>query len=273
MDYPIVSPLYTLVKEKTQLQFRRDDHQAVFVTGDALLLCDLLPLLNGENTTEQILELLSQYQKTLVIELLNDLEQQGIVIENTQHSCAWKQITATQKDISDLVVCVVSHEIYTQRIHDCLSLMGINHFTVEPGAANVCVLCEPGLTPSFICKWNEDNCVPWLRVSWTTSYAEVGPLFIPQQTACYQCFQKRLLSNRRFRDSYQEYEKVIEKQGIPLKPFVPSFLWCMSQVAMELLRYNTHAQLCGRLLYTEWDTSQQYLEEILRIPRCSGSCR
>lgn len=272
MDYPIVSPLYTLIKEKTQLQFRRDDHQAVFVTGDASLLCDLLPLLNGENTTQKILQLLSGYQEASVIELLNDLQQQGIVVEKIHHCCVWKQMTATQKDISDIVVCVVSHELYTQHICDHLSLMGVNHFTKKPGTANICIVCEPGLTPSFIHKWNEEHRVPWLRVSWTTSCAEVGPLFIPQQTACYQCFQQRLLSNRRFRDSYREYEKVIEKQGIPLKPFVPSFLWCMSQVTMELLRYNTHAQLCGRLLYIEWDTSQQFLEEILRIPRCSGSC-
>ncbi|BBM83531.1 TOMM precursor leader peptide-binding protein [Candidatus Uabimicrobium amorphum] len=272
MDYPVISPLYTLIKEKTQIQFRRDDQQAIFVSGDNSLLSDLLPLLNGENTTKEILKALPNYPKTMVLELLKDLQQQGIVIEKTLHSCAWKEITATQKDISTLVVCILSHEIYTKRIRDNLSLLGVNHFTTIPREANISIVCEPGLTPSFIQKWNEDHRVSWLRVSWTTSCAEVGPLFIPQQTACYQCFQQRLLSNRRFRDSYGEYQKIIEQQGIPLKPFVPSFLWCMSQVAMELLRYGTHSQLCGRLLYMEWDTSQQFIEQVLRIPHCMGSC-
>ncbi|XEY27562.1 hypothetical protein UABHE_005490 [Candidatus Uabimicrobium helgolandensis] len=207
--------------------------------------------------------------------MLQELKQHGIVIENTQKTCLWHQTAhaVVGKDLSKYSICVIGKDSYLSLVFDHLQLIGITNFVTEPADANLTILCEPGLKPSFIEKWDRENVVPWLRMSWTTSYGEVGPLFIPKQTACYQCFQKRLLSNRRFRDSYQNYSEIIEKRGIPLNLFAPSFLWCLSHILLEVASYTTNytpPQLCGRLLYR--DSSEQFLEQVLQVPGCSGNC-
>lgn len=277
LEYPIISPLYTCIDEGNALQFRRDDYQTIFIEGSHSLLRDLLPLLDGSNSIALICKKLSQYSSELLKQTIQQLHSQNIIVNNHDSSAVtWQSISRilSQKDIQHFPLHIICHEIYMDEIKRLVSFLGDITFVEDPQQAELTVICEPGFKPSFLYNWNTIATKPWLRISWTTSDAEIGPLFVPQQTPCYECFTKRLLSNRRFRDSYNRYENVIEKHhGIPQKPFIPSFLWCMSHALIEILRFATKyapPQLYGRLLHLEWQEFKQSLEYVLKIPRCQG---
>ena len=110
----------------------------------------------------------------------------------------------------------------------------------------------------------------WMHVSISGTKGIMGPTIIPQQSACYVCYDKRMASNVSELNSYLAYQKQIElskSEGF-LSP-----LWSTlaEQVALEMARIVSGfapPKTIGRLYEFEATTPEAEGHDVLRLPRC-----
>jgi hypothetical protein len=245
-----LSPLYTPVPEPDGYQFRRDDHRTVFLRGETALrvLPRLLPLLDG--TRERIS--IDGIPQEEVEAVLAGLTREGLLIDPIDEADPWKRDAIAAAGRARAGVRLSLPDGCAADFESALGRVGI-------GSEN------PSLTIS-----TRPVAGPWLRVAWSAGVAEVGPLFVPKETPCPECFSARLMSNRRFPESFRRFE---EQGGGPVVRFAPAVLWCASQASLEALRFAAGGpMLCGRLFWFDMERLESGLETVLRVPRCRG-CR
>ena len=114
--------------------------------------------------------------------------------------------------------------------------------------------------------------VPWVAaVRCGPDQAQVGPLFIPEETACYRCFQLRCASNRSNYEQYAAFRKLTE---IPQR----SGIWAeahsrfvASVIALECVRFITDvapAETVGSVHYWDLSSWTATVESVLKLPGC-----
>lgn len=107
---------------------------------------------------------------------------------------------------------------------------------------------------------------PWLLVSLQGAWARVGPLFVPGETCCFQCYRTRLERNREHPDAHRAWEAMghpLRARGTPSHEITVAGL-----VAAELSRRS----LAGRLLVADLDRLEFDVEVVYKVPYCPG-CR
>ena len=116
--------------------------------------------------------------------------------------------------------------------------------------------------------------LPWLNLVATGHTAWIGPLFIPGQTACWQCFQSRLNSNRRYRLHPSGTDKKVQHTTI-IQPAAPPPIFVQQIVAglvtIEVLRFlfgHEPCQSIGRLITLSLTELTRNHETVLRLPDC-----
>ena len=118
----------------------------------------------------------------------------------------------------------------------------------------------------------------WMHVAAVGRAVRVGPTFIPHQTACYTCYDRRRRAHESDLDSYQAYrDAVAGRDGIgdegmlaPLRTIVAG------QVAIEVVRLLTAVApptTLGRLYEFDAITPVPTSHEVLRVPRCPSCAR
>ena len=111
---------------------------------------------------------------------------------------------------------------------------------------------------------------PWMLVKPVGNEFFVGPLFIPGQTACWQCLAHRLRMNRRAEVFLEHYK------GRPLPSGTPGGLPSLQAVALqraasELARWivqGRHERLEGHMLSFDARTWEQEWHPVARLPQC-----
>lgn len=113
---------------------------------------------------------------------------------------------------------------------------------------------------------------PWMVVSLQTSWARVGPLFVPGETACWECWRARLHANRAHPEAHRAFEALDRPPGsvsVAAHEAVVAGL-----VAAEVARFLVEGapQLAGRVLVLDLATLEVELEPVLVAPYCPA-CR
>jgi len=114
---------------------------------------------------------------------------------------------------------------------------------------------------------------PWLHTALDGPFLFIGPLTVPNRSACFDCFETRVMMNLRESASYQRYKRAIVQRlvrvgVVPIEPVVRNLL--ASHVTIEALNYllTEHSCLIGKVLSIYLPTMEFTYHEVLRLPNC-----
>jgi bacteriocin biosynthesis cyclodehydratase domain-containing protein len=124
-----------------------------------------------------------------------------------------------------------------------------------------------------LAAWNDralERGVVWLQVlPFNGLFAAVGPLYIPGETCCYECYQRRRAANVAYPEEFWRLER--QPASCPTAPAAVAMVAGLA--ATTLLRWiavsDPHA--AGVLLAFELAPFPSVTEHVvLRVPRCSA---
>lgn len=114
--------------------------------------------------------------------------------------------------------------------------------------------------------------VPWIvAVRCGPEQAQIGPLFIPEETACYRCFQLRTASNRSNYEQYVAFRQLTEippRKGIWPEAYAR---FVASVTALECVRFILDvapAVTVGTAYYWDLMSWTPTVESVLKLPGC-----
>jgi bacteriocin biosynthesis cyclodehydratase domain-containing protein len=118
--------------------------------------------------------------------------------------------------------------------------------------------------------------VPWLPATAGINHGTIGPLVIPHQTACYECFRLRLISNRSFLNDALGSPVSVDSTGGEFATEVVAapafFLSLIGQIAAaEVIRFLTgmaRPTTAGAFLSLSPFDAGITRHEVLKLPRC-----
>jgi ribosomal protein S12 methylthiotransferase accessory factor len=132
------------------------------------------------------------------------------------------------------------------------------------------VVHEETVRPSELREINRRR-EPWMVVSLQGAWARIGPLFVPGETACWECYRARLASNREDAEAFRAWEALDVPPGSRPDPANESVV--AGLVAGELRRFaGGRPLLAGRLLVLDLETLDESIESVAVAPYCAA-CR
>lgn len=115
---------------------------------------------------------------------------------------------------------------------------------------------------------------PWLHAAIDGPFMFAGPTVLPRRSACYECFETRVMMNLRESAGYQRYKTALARGAVhsgeqPLLGSLRSLL--ASHVALEVINYahTGSAFTVEKVLSIYLPTMEIAYHEILRLPGCS----
>jgi bacteriocin biosynthesis cyclodehydratase domain-containing protein len=124
---------------------------------------------------------------------------------------------------------------------------------------------------SELSHWNRSLLelrVPWLQLlPFDGRFAAVGPLFVPGDTCCYECYRLRRLANVFCRPEYDALAGAAAEY--PLSPALLSALAGMAAHIAFAWLLHADPHLPGVMFALEWArTPAVSKHQVLRVPRC-----
>jgi bacteriocin biosynthesis cyclodehydratase domain-containing protein len=114
---------------------------------------------------------------------------------------------------------------------------------------------------------------PWMHAAIDGPFLLIGPTFVPRRSACYECFEQRIIMNLRNAASYVGYKEALVKHRIkhgvmPIEPMLRAIL--ASHTAMEIVNFTktSFSFVVGKALSIFLPTMEFTYNEVLRIPGC-----
>ncbi|WP_400247674.1 hypothetical protein AB3U99_11365 [Niallia sp. JL1B1071] len=99
----------------------------------------------------------------------------------------------------------------------------------------------------FVNEIAQENRIKYLRVNLNKEILEIGPLFIPKQTACYNCFLNRTISNLNYPEIYLNFIKKINNLDSQIKnyPDLQSMsVYIIKNYLVNYFAYNSYSVVC-----------------------------
>lgn len=112
---------------------------------------------------------------------------------------------------------------------------------------------------------------PWMVGRVQGIDGQVGPLVVPGETSCYDCFRTRRLTNLDDPERFDGYERQgADSPGEPLGSFAPYGRVVGGYVALDAINYlaSGYGLTAGRLMNVDLATFEVDVNEVLRLPRC-----
>lgn len=117
--------------------------------------------------------------------------------------------------------------------------------------------------------------VPWIHSAIDGPFLFIGPIFIPHRSACYECFETRVIMNLRENASYHRYkqaivEGIIKYGRLPIEQVLLGLL--ASHTALETLNFvqTENSFTVGKVLAIYLPTMEFTFNEVLRVPGCTA---
>jgi bacteriocin biosynthesis cyclodehydratase domain-containing protein len=279
----------------------RDDDKVVLEYGQRLVCLEgraagilvpvLLPLLDGTRTVDEIVALLGEPVRPAIEQAIGQLDEHDVLVDGppldadlphpvaqTAELLAALHPGAVRADdaaaaLAGSRVSIVGSDRSGVELARLLrqSAIQVEHReAVTPEAALVVSAPAPSELPELR-TWNRqalDLGQPWLQVlPFDGRYASVGPLYLPEETCCYECFRLRRTANL---DGREELA-LLEESAAPYP----------SSPALHTVVAGLAAVLCARwlVLRDHYVPSAFYAIELLpvlrltlhhvhRVPRC-----
>lgn len=181
----------------------------------------------------------------------------------------------------DELVVVAGRSRTAARLCELLGEAGFRELAVvdeqaaldERVPAVVAAVSESGFGP--LRAWNElalERNVPFLPVAVENLVAYVGPLVVPYETACFECFLRRRYSNLDEAGAREAVElRVGGAEVVGLHPAISAV--AAGAAALELSKFFIPwrgAQQAGYLLTFNLLAGRSGRHRVLKVPRCPG---
>jgi bacteriocin biosynthesis cyclodehydratase domain-containing protein len=292
---PYLKPWYRLgiERERVLLEY---GHRLVVLRGAAAgrLLPALLPLLDGTRSESEIVARLGEAAAPAVRNVLGELDRHGLLTEGPPlgadapppHAEAASFLAATapmplapaavREALAGASVTVAGAGPSGAEIARLLRLDGVGEvrpaaLPPPPDRAKLVVTAPAPGELERQRSWNEaalERGVAWLQVlPFDGRIAAVGPLYLPGETCCHECFRLRRASTSGYREDYAALERLPAHA-----PSAPSFDAVLAGLAAQFaLRWLAHAD--PRLPGTWWALEHGprpalTVHRVYRVPRC-----
>jgi len=295
-ERPFIKPWYRLAKDGERLLFEHG--QAVLVLegkATARLLPALLPLLDGERTLDEITEALGEPVEAATRSALQLLADRGVLTagptleelpgpaqEAAHHLSSTSRTGAspgeTRRALETASLALVGSGAVAGETNRLLRRSGAANlervawsFDDAPSSADLVIVTPaPSETP-LLEVWNRralEIQVPWLQVlPFDGRLATVGPLYLPGETCCYECYRHRRVANLEYGDEFF----VLERSGIR-SPAPPALVSALAGLAASLaLRWLAHRDPLLPGAFYAFEPGALFrlsFHRVYRVPRC-----
>jgi bacteriocin biosynthesis cyclodehydratase domain-containing protein len=295
---PYLKPWYRIARdgERLVLEYAQT---VVVLEGKAVqrLLPALLPLLDGSRSIDEITATLGHPIEPAVQKALRQMAESGLLTEGPgldgETSVSLRETvnflagSSSGRAVSEIACALQQAKVGiagaggAEEIARLLQRSGISHLDRVPadndeGALehlDLLVVAPGSKDLARLGDWNRralSSGVAWLQVlPFDGKYAAIGPLYLPGETCCYECFRLRRLSNV----DYPEEFAALEQTPAPY-PQPPSLGAAIAGLAATLaLRWiaNRDRAIPGAFYALEHvGTLKLTLHRVYRVPRCSA---
>lgn len=293
-DRPQLKPWYRLAQGDGTLVLDYGG-KAIVLEGEATtrLMPALLPLLDGTRTVEEITATMGVPIEPAVAKALALLGQHGLLTEAfadgnplAPQAEAARFLAATSprgwsppgvaEVLSSARVAVAGEGTAATETARLLRLAGVDSIEraslgePAPAAELVVAAPAPGELPA-LAAWNEAALTA--RMSWVAvlpfdgRIAAVGPVFVPAETCCYECYRLRRATNSGYFAEYRTLER--EPAAYPVLPgAVAAVAGLASLVALRWV-VDRDPALPGMLFALELAGAPTLTaHHVYRVPRC-----
>jgi bacteriocin biosynthesis cyclodehydratase domain-containing protein len=293
-DRPQLKPWYRLAHGDGALVLDYGG-KAIVLEGEATarLMPALLPLLDGTRSVEEITAMLGEPIEPAVAKALTLLGRHGLLTETfTDGSPAAPQAEAARflsatsprgwspprvaEALSASRAAVAGDGATAAEIARLLRLAGVESIEraslgdSAPSADLVVAAPAPEELPALE-SWNEAALTagnPWFAVlPFDGRIAAVGPLFVPAETCCYECYRLRRATNSGYFTEYRALER--EPAGYPVPPGAVSALAGVASLVALRWLVDRDPALPGMLFALELGGAPTLTaHHVYRVPRC-----
>jgi bacteriocin biosynthesis cyclodehydratase domain-containing protein len=295
--FPYLAPWYRIAVERGRVVLEYGQ-RIVCLEGAAAeqLVPALLPLLDGSRAIDEIVAVLGEVTRPAVEHALAQLAEQNLLVEGPALPESLPRPAAGVAELlvalrpgpeplgdkaAQVAACsigVVGRGTAGLEAARLLRLGGGEVEWLDRIESGVdLVVCAPA-PDELPClrEWNEqalEAAQPWLQIlPFDGRYGTVGPLYLPGDTGCYECFRRRRAANLRAVDEVELLEAV--PAGYPAAPALDAILGGLAaEVALHWLVLGDHyAPACFYALepLPAFSLSSHHLYRVPRCDACSG---
>jgi bacteriocin biosynthesis cyclodehydratase domain-containing protein len=292
---PLLTVWHRLVQEEDRVVLEYGG-EAVCFEGRATrsLLPALLPLLDGTRTVDEIASTLGQAAEPAIRHALDLLAANGLLSDGPpldmrvpqpfaaavlQHVAANPSSTspaAVYARLRSSRATLLGASAAAAEIARTLRLSGVCDVVrrawadVDPAPGLVIAAPEPAELPS-LSAWNERavaSGTPWLQVlPFNGRFSAIGPLFIPGETSCFECYRRRRASNVDYADEFWALER--SGGGVADAPALTGAVSGIASIAALRWLLLRDPWVAGVMVALELGESLRLgAHAVYRLPRC-----
>ncbi|MDZ8025079.1 MAG: TOMM precursor leader peptide-binding protein [Nostoc sp. DedQUE11] len=284
----------TLLQIKPHFHVEVIEPKQVYLLGEqgnhaltGQLYCQIVPLLNGQHTIEQIVEKLDGEVPVEYIDyVLNRLAEKGYLTEaapdlSPEVAAFWSELgiappvaaQGLQQSVTLTTVGKNISEVTVATLATALRDMGIpvqNSPDASSSIALNIVLTDDYLQPELAAINHQalERQQTWLLVKPVGSVLWLGPVFVPQETGCWDCLAHRLRGNREvessvLRQKQAQQERNGQKDRVPgslptARATLPSTLqtglqFAATEIAKWIVKQHVNSVAPGTALFPTLD--------------------
>jgi bacteriocin biosynthesis cyclodehydratase domain-containing protein len=293
---PLLTAWHRLVEEEDRVVLEYGG-EAVCFEGRAarLLLPGLMPLLDGSRTVDEVVATVGEAARPAVEHALRLLAAHGLLVDGPPIdattpepfvAAALLHVAADAQRISPAdarralrksMTVVVGTGSAAGEIVRTLRLSGAGDVLLGPASAlgheapSLTVAAPAPTELSSLPAWNERMLakgLPWLQVlPYNGAFSAIGPLFVPGQTCCYECYRRRRASNVDYPDEFWALER--STGGIGDAPAVASAVAGLaSLIALRWLLWRDPSAAGVMTALELGDSLELHSHTVYRVPRC-----
>ncbi|MBZ8181372.1 TOMM precursor leader peptide-binding protein [Oscillatoria salina] len=112
---------------------------------------------------------------------------------------------------------------------------------------------------------------PWLLVKPVGAVLWIGPIFVPNQTGCWQCLRQRLQMNREIESSLQQEKGILRPFPVSRSALPPTIQIGFNLAATEIAKWLVGAeekQLLGKIITFDLVSLSLEHHQLIRRPQC-----
>ena len=302
-DRPFLKPWYRLAELDGRLVLEYA-HKATVLEGEATarLVPALLPLLDGTRTVEEIVAVLGEPVEPAVTNALALLDARGLLSAGFPHGAEparpvvetarfLASISRRETSPPDAAAVLAQSRLAlagtgpaVEEVARLLRLSGVADVVRAPLAGptddvDLAIVVPSAVELPEVAGWNEtalESGTAWLAVlPFDGRFTAIGPLFVPGETCCYECYRLRRASNLGY---WPEFWKL--EQASADRPAPPAAVAAASGLAVLVALgwlVERDPQLPGVLFALELGgapgLSGHHVYRVPRCPRCSDAAR
>ena len=291
-ELPYLAPWYRVAAGESQIVLEYGQ-RVVALQGGAVrtLLPALLPLLDGTRTVDEIVAVLGEPARPAVEQALERLDAHGLLLEGppspddepspqretiavlTALQAGRRRVADTAASLRSGSVSVVGDGGAAIEIGRLLRLSGVDvdrRTSIREDASLTVCAPAPEQLPR-LSAWNQEALetgARWLQVlPFDGRYAAVGPLYLPGDTCCYECFRLRRAANLETGDELRLLEQT--PASYPAAPVLTSLVAALAALlVLEWLVLESHYVPAAFYALGLLPVITLAVHHVHRVPRC-----